>query len=477
MTSIRHRHDVGARIATPLRITMLGIRGFPNVQGGAETHVQNLSAKLVELGCKVESIVRTPYVERGRSTFAGTKLVRLWSPLTMGVETFVHTFLGVLWSAWTRPDILHLHSVGPALFTPLARALGLRVVVTHHLANYENRKWGPTGRFILRLGERVGMRFANGRIAVSGILGKRMERTYGVPVVVIPNGVGRPSKLRSIKVLTAFGLEPGRYALTVARLDEQKRQLDLIKAYARIPKPGWKLALAGSADHSSDYARAVVQAASETPGVILLGTQTGEALGELYTHAGVFVLPSSHEGQPIAVLEAMSYGCPTILSDIPPHREIGASNTQFVPVGDVATFAERLQEAFGAANSQRLDTCEQERFMTDHDWGHIARRTLDIYRAALAQRRSANHLGLPAANGRHLRLGVRRASSGGTLWSKAKNTAQSGPDGTYEDSALRLEPSAHDETPSGGVLRELAAKPERRRRDNVPQAEHLAEGE
>jgi glycosyltransferase involved in cell wall biosynthesis len=277
----------------------------------------------------------------------------------------------------------------------LARAFGLRVVVTHHLANYENKKWGPTGRLILRLGERAGMLFANGRIVVSAVLANRMERTYRVPVTLIPNGVGRAHKLKSTNTLTAFGLEPGRYALTVARLDEQKRQLDLIKAYARIPEPGWKLALAGSADHSSVYARAVVQAASETAGVILLGTQTGDALSELYTHAGVFVLPSSHEGQPIAVLEAMSYGCPTILSDIPPHREIGAANAQFVPVGDIATLAERLKEAFDAAPGWRLYTSEQERFMKKHDWREIARRTVDVYRAALAQRRSANRLSLP----------------------------------------------------------------------------------
>ena len=313
----------------------------------------------------------------------------------MGVETVVHTFLGVLWSAWTRPDILHIHSVGPALFTPLARAFGLRVVVTHHLANYENKKWGPIGRLILRLGERVGMSFADGRIAVSAVLGERMQRTYRVPVVIIPNGVGRPRKLRSTKVLTAFGLEPARYVLTVARLDEQKRQLDLIKAYARIPSPPWKLALVGGADYASVYARAVVQAASATADVVLLGRQTGEALSELYTHAGVFVLPSSHEGQPIAVLEAMSYGCPTILSDIPPHREIGASNAQFVPVGDITALAQRLMATFDVEPSRRLDAGEQERFMKNHDWQEIARRTVGVYQTALAQRRSANRLSLP----------------------------------------------------------------------------------
>jgi len=395
MTTIE-RSDGIAAVDAPLRITMLGIRGFPNVQGGAENHAENLSARLTELGCEVEVIVRSPYVPRqSRSTCGRTRLVRLWSPRIKGVEALAHTLLGVLRSAWTRPDILHIHSVGPALLTPLARAFALRVVVTHHVANYENKKWGPVARGILRLGERAGMMFANGRIAVSAVLAKRMERTYRVSIATIPNGVARPRRLQSTDVLKAFRLEPKRYALTVARIDEQKRQLDLISAFARIPSPAWKLALVGAADYSSGYARAVVQAASATPGVVLLGTQTGDALSELYTHAGVFVLPSSHEGQPIAVLEAMSYGCPAILSDIPPHREIGVMSARFAGVGDIATLAQELQQAFAAATEAPIDASERERFMKQHDWREIARHTLDVYRSALAQPKRAGQLSSP----------------------------------------------------------------------------------
>src|SRR5712671_985150 len=100
----------------------------------------------------------------------------------------------------------------------------------------------------------------------------------------------------------------------------------------------------------------------------MLGHQSGDALAELYTHAGVFVLPSSHEGQPIAVLEAMSYGCPTILSDIPPHREIGAASAEFVGVGDIAALAERLGATFSAGAGRRLDGAGHARLMKNHDW-------------------------------------------------------------------------------------------------------------
>ena len=132
-----------------LRVTMLGIRGFPNVQGGAEKHVENLACALSDLGCDVEAIVRSGYVAKDQpARWHDIKSTRVWAPRVTGVEAFVHTFLGVLRAARDRPDILHIHAIGPAFFTPLARALGLRVVVTCHSRNYEHKKWGRVGRFI-----------------------------------------------------------------------------------------------------------------------------------------------------------------------------------------------------------------------------------------------------------------------------------------------------------------------------------------
>ena len=332
----------------PLRIVMLGLRGFPDVQGGVERHVEHLSRQLVELGCEVDAIVRSPYMPAGSpKVWHGVKLHALWSPRVTGVEALVHSFLGVLYAARMKPDILHFHSIGPALFAPLARALGLRVVVTHHVLNYENEKWGLAARTLLRLGERIGMTFANSRIAVSRFLAERVRRDYAVHIRVIPNGFGALAKpSASNATLQQFGLTAGRYLLSVARLDPQKCQLDLIEAFRRAQPTDWKLALAGGADYASDYVRAVIEAAKQTPDVVLLGHQKEAALAELYGNAGVFVLPSTDEGQPIAVIEALGYGCPVILGDIPAHRELGIATPRFFPAGNTAVLADRLRTVF-----------------------------------------------------------------------------------------------------------------------------------
>jgi glycosyltransferase involved in cell wall biosynthesis len=362
-----------------LRVTMLGIRGFPHVQGGAEKHVEKLSCALTTLGCEVEAIVRSGYVDKTRKRWRGIALTPLWAPRISGLEAFVHSFLGVIRAAVERPDVLHIHSIGPALFTPLARALGLRVIVTHHVLNYENDKWGALARGILRFGESAGMKFANGRIAVSEGLARQMARDYGISVNAIPNGIDKPRVIETTGTLAAFGLTPGRYALNVARIDEQKRQLDLVAAYARLKSPSWRLALVGGADYSSPYAKAVAAAARETPGVVMLGHQSGDALAELYSHAGVFVLPSSHEGQPIAVLEAASYGLSLILSDIAAHRELALASARLVAVGDTTALADQLDAFFAEAAPERMAASERGRVLAKHDWLNIARQTLAVY--------------------------------------------------------------------------------------------------
>jgi glycosyltransferase involved in cell wall biosynthesis len=368
-----------------LRVAMLGMRGFPNVQGGVEKHAEKLSCALADLGCEVEAIVRIGYVAKGQpARWHNVRLLRVWAPRVTGIEAFVHTFLGVLCAGWRRPDILHIHAIGPALFTPLARALGLRVVVTCHSRNYEHKKWGRLGRAVLRLGERAAMAFANDRIAVSDGLSKNLSRTYGVPVRAIPNGIEPPRRVRSVETLRAFGLTEKRYLLMVARIDQDKCQLDLVAAFARLSARGWKLALVGAADYSSGYSCEVAEAAARNPGIVLLGHQTGSALAELYTHAGGFVLPSRFEGQPISVLEAASYGLPLILSDIAAHRELALPRAHYFAVGDIIALAAHLEAICAARAGENPATVECAVLMAKHDWRAIAQRTLTVYWDALS---------------------------------------------------------------------------------------------
>ena len=363
-----------------MRVMFLGLRGFPEVQGGVETHAEHLCPLLAELGCEVEVVVRSPYMppEKGAG-WRGVRFVRVWSPKSKGLEAIAHTFLGVLVAAVRRPDVLHIQAIGPALMTPLARLLGLKVVVTHHGPDYDRQKWGRFAKWALRTGERFGMRWSSARIVISQVIRNLVREKHGVESALIPNGVTLPELPASTGALERFGLAPRRYVLLVSRLVPEKRHFDMLEAFAQAVLGGWKLAFVGASDHPDEYQKKLIEAAGRA-GAVMTGFQSGPALRELYAHAGLFVLPSSHEGLPIALLEALSYGLPVLASDIPANLEVGLPAAQYFPLGDAAALARGMR----ALAAEKLDAdvvgARREWVASRYDWRRIAERTLGVYR-------------------------------------------------------------------------------------------------
>jgi glycosyltransferase involved in cell wall biosynthesis len=364
----------------PLRVMVLGLRGFPNVQGGVESHAEHLCRELVRLGCQMTVVVRSRYqAEDIGQDWQGMRFQRIWSPSSSGLETIVHTFLGVLYAAVVRPDILHIQAIGPAFMTPLARLLGLRVVVTHHGEDYNRQKWGRLARLILQLGENFGMKYAHGRITISLGLQKLVRSNYQLDSAYISNGVDLPQLTQRCDALEQFGLTSRNYVLLVSRLVPEKRHLDLIEAFAKADMPGWKLVLVGKADHPDPYVISVLNAAANASNVVCTGFQTGEALRELYSHAGLFVLPSSHEGLPIAILEAMSYGLPILASDIPANREVACSTTRYFPLGNVTVLAEMLNHSAKVEMQSKRRDNTRRLILRKYQWSDVARKTHALY--------------------------------------------------------------------------------------------------
>lgn len=367
-------------IKRPIRVMMLGLRGFPNVQGGVETHAEHLSPLLVGLGCDLEVLVRSNYQQASTGKqWNGVKFTKLWAPKSKGLETLVHTFLGVLYAAIKRPDILHIHAIGPALMTPLARLLGLKVVVTHHGPDYNRQKWGGLARNMLLLGEWVGMRFSNSRIVISNVIRDMVVRKHTMHAELIHNGVVLPNLNVSESHLEQFGLIKNKYILLVSRLVPEKRHLDLIKAFNQASLSDVKLVLVGSSDHPDDYLQALMKSSADNPNIVLTGFQTGDTLRSLYTHAALFVLPSSHEGLSISLLEALSYGLPVIASDIPANLELGLNSSCYFELGNVDKLSQLLSE-----NISQPATLETRMYLrawisSHYNWKRIAEKTYKEY--------------------------------------------------------------------------------------------------
>jgi glycosyltransferase involved in cell wall biosynthesis len=315
--------------------------------------------------------------------WSGVKFTHIWAPKSRGLEALVHTFLGVIYAGVKRPDVLHIHAIGPALLTPLARLLGLSVVVTHHGPDYDRQKWGMFAKAVLMLGEWAGMRFSNGRIVISNVIRDLVERKHHVQSEIIYNGVKLPDLNVSESHIEQFGLKKNRYIILVSRLVPEKRHLDIVNAFNQANIEDYKLVFVGSAERPNEYITRLVNATSENPKIVLTGFQKGEVLKSLYTHAALFVLPSSHEGLSISLLEALSYGLPVLASDIPANLEIGLNPTSYFKMGDVDALTKMLKLRLADPMSHEAKMNIRSWINSHYDWQKIAKKTYAAYRTAI----------------------------------------------------------------------------------------------
>lgn len=271
--------------------------------------------------------------------------------------------------------------------TPIARMLGLRVVVTHHGQDYNRQKWGLLARNSLLLGEWFGMRFSNHRITISAVIQDLVAQKHTVQSALIHNGVVLPDLNVSSVHLAQFGLAQNKYILLVSRLVPEKRHMDLINAFNQANLAGYKLALVGSSDHPDAYVQTLMNASIANPNIVLTGYQKGDVLRSLYAHAALFVLPSSHEGLSISLLEALSYGLPVIASDIPANLEVGLNDASYFKMGEVNAIADLLKQhtQIVLSSTQILDKKMQLRAWVNsqYNWKNIAEKTIKAYQNSL----------------------------------------------------------------------------------------------
>ena len=363
-----------------MKVTVLGTRGIPDVLGGVETHCQHLYPLIVEQGFEVEVIARSPYVSYKAASYKGVKTKALWAPKKTSLEAIVHSTIAAASTLTDGSNVVHVHAIGPGLVVPLLRLMGKKVVFTHHGPDYQREKWGRLAKIVLKLGERLAVKYANEVIVISEVINDLIKQSYQRDdAKLIYNGVNSAKALPSDVVqstLERYQLSARGYMVAVGRFVEEKGFHDLIQAYKKstLDMP---LVLIGDTDHESDYSRALKQAAKETPGVILTGFLKGEALQVVFSQAKLFVMPSYHEGLPIALLEAMSYSLPVVVSDIAPNCAVELGSDCYFSVKNIDELSQAIQQRCVMPRQ------DYQHFLARYDWHKIAHQTVGVYNKTL----------------------------------------------------------------------------------------------
>jgi len=316
--------------------------------GGTERVTLTLAAEFLRLGDEVDLLVLRQEGALLDAVPVGVRLVPLDAKRFRNAVRPLQDYC-----TQVRPDAL-LASMWPltSIAVWAARRSRIRVVVAeHNTLSVEAQTWPASARALLRPAVRWSHRQAAARIAVSRGAAEDLARLCGLPrsaVHAIHNPIAPPSPPQPCD-LPDWG-SAGRRILSVGTLKPQKNHLLLLNAFARMARPGDRLAIVGEGRE-----RAAIEQAAQKLGIssqlLLPGyTSTPE---RWYASADLFVLSSDYEGFANVVAEALGYGLTIISTDCPSGpAEILKGLGRLVRVGDAVAMAEAMDEALAAPDAR-----------------------------------------------------------------------------------------------------------------------------
>lgn len=296
---------------------------YPPHIGGVETVVHQQAVRLAAAGAEVAVLTSGPH--SGTTVEQGVTVVRVgsWNGLEPHGIPFPVPWPTLFtrarrWARWA--DVVHVHD--SFYLTSWAAYFGAAttrtpLVATQHVAmsSHPVRAVELVQRLVYAVVGKHVVRRA-GTVFTINTRGADFARDLGAPAEAVrhlPNGVDtelfRPpvgDEKQAARAEFALPVD-GVLVLFVGRLLE-KKGLDLL---LEARDPAYRLVFAGPGEPAQ------VERLEELDDVHYLGSLPAEALARVYRACDVFALPTSNEGFPLTVQEAMSSGLPVLTTDDP----------------------------------------------------------------------------------------------------------------------------------------------------------------
>lgn len=369
-----------------MKVAMIGHKRIPSREGGVEVVVEEISTRLVKDGYKVEA-----YNRKGRNVqdknadkenkkikeYKGVKIITIPTINKKGIDALLYSFFASIRALFGKYDVLHYHAEGSCAMLWIPHLFKKKIVVTIHGLDWQRSKWGGFATRYIKFGEKLAVKYADEIIVLSKGVQNYFKENYNRDTVFIPNGVNKPVIRKPNIIKEKYGLDKNEYILFLARIVPEKGVHHLIEAYKKI-NTDKKLVIAGGASHTNDYLEKIKAMASEDKRIIMTGFVQGEELEELYSNCYIYCLPSEVEGMPLSLLEAMSYGCNCLVSNIEENIQVCQEMGWTFKNGNVEDLKVNIEKLLNQDKLIEKDKIS-EYILKKYNWEDVVSKTKKLY--------------------------------------------------------------------------------------------------
>lgn len=356
-----------------MKIIFIGGRDIHKL-GGIENYMYNLATQLVKLG-------HTPivYCESDRNETEYVNGFKVIHQKSWGGRFFCKILLSykaTVKSLSREKDVcvFHYNAWGPGLASWLPSLMGKITILQGHGFEWKRTKYTPFQQKVMKMMEWVGAKTHSHLVMVSQEQTDFYLKEYRKKCVTIPTAVNIP-EIDSLKsdILERYGLEEEGYFLFLGRLVQDKNPDYLIKAYLRSEIRNKKLVIAGENTSDRKFVHYLHELTEENSNIIFTGAVYKDDKEFLLKNCFAFCIPSTIEGLPITLLEAMSYKRICLASEIPACREALGNYGVWVTPEREDELAEKL--LFIVNNGDELKRKEigvYQRILDEFTWGKVS---------------------------------------------------------------------------------------------------------
>ncbi|MHA1233032.1 MAG: glycosyltransferase family 4 protein [Candidatus Helarchaeota archaeon] len=304
-----------------LRIAFIGTHGIPAKYGGSETAVEEMSLRLQKKGHSITVFGCSSSFRVEKKKYMGINIINLPQIPIKSLDYPVRGFLSTLIALFKSFDVYHFTGPDSGFYVLLTRILffNKKTVVTLDGFPEDKESYSKITKFFLKFVFKLSIILPNIVIVDSKYIISRLKDKYNKEFHYLPYGGKFDSSNCDNNVLKKYNLTYKGYFLFVGRLVKEKGIHILIEGFKKAHS-NKELVLVGEDVYGKNYEKKIKKQANDK--IRFLGAIYGREYHEICKGAFAYITASNLEGSSPALIQAMAYGLPVIVSDIPQNVEV-----------------------------------------------------------------------------------------------------------------------------------------------------------
>jgi glycosyltransferase involved in cell wall biosynthesis len=301
-----HIHPIPNNNSKPLKVAIIGSRGYPYVYSGYETLVKALAERWPAQNVQLTVYCHAYLFKEKPKMVNGVKLVYIPTIKSKILAQPLHSFLAFWHVVFTKTNVVLVLNVSNGPFGLITRLFKKPTMMNVDGLEWLRPKWKGFGAKYFKWAAKMSVRFNDLLITDADAMQAIYLKEFGAKTVVITYGA-ETSEGANSSLLHDWNITERDYYLIVGRMIPDNNADIIIEGFIKSNSTK-KLVIVGDVPYADEYAQKI--RAYQDPRLVFTGyVRSPQMLASLYKYCYAYMHGHEFGGTNPTLLKAMANGC------------------------------------------------------------------------------------------------------------------------------------------------------------------------